>query len=102
MRAMRAFADQHDPRVADDLLERFQRGHTPGRVNSDTLDHLCRCFRDSDSGGSDTCGRSGKEFTDLFVADLTEVPERLPHCEKGCGHRCAHDIVDDARELPAG
>ena len=99
---MRAFADQHDPRVADDLLERFPRRHTGGRVDGDALDHFRGRLRDSDPGGGETGGRSGEEFADLLVADLTEVPERLPHGEKGCGHRRAHDVVDDAGELPAG
>ena len=83
-------------------LQRLQRRHARRRVDGGALDHLRGRLCDPDPGGGDTDGRGGKEFADFLVADLTEVPERLPHREKGCGHRRADDVVDDAGELPAG
>ena len=100
--AVRALADQHDARVANQLLQHFRRWYTCGRVHADAADHLCRCLFNLHGRPCDAGGRRGEKFADLLVADLAEVPERLPDGKKRRGHARTHHVVDQGGEFPAG
>lgn len=46
-------------------------------------------------------GRGGQEPADLLVGDLPEVPKRLTDGQERGRHGRAHNVVDEAGELPA-